>query len=253
MKIYPALTEDLTAWALRQPIFFTASAPTHGSHVNVSPKGLSPSHFAVLSPSLVAYVDRTGSGCETAAHAYENGRLTIMFTSFGPAPRILRLFCRAEIVEQDHPDFSALLAKIGDASGCGRRVYVGARAIVRGHVWRVTTSCGFGVPLIRKELLPPGENELYAFTERPTLELWASKQVEKADDAILEYQAANNAKSLDGLPGLKSARRDAGEKLLIVKDVEARVRRLWHERMSVLFGFLLAVLLFTFGKAFKQV
>ncbi|CAI4210849.1 unnamed protein product [Parascedosporium putredinis] len=188
MKIYPDLNPDLAAWAARSR----------------------PSHFAVLSPALVAYVDRTGSGCETIAHAYENGRLTIMFNSFGPAPRILRLFCNAEILEQDHPRFAATLAKIGDASGTGRRVYVGARAIVLGHIWRVTTSCGFGVPLIRKELLPPGENELYAFAERPTMELWVSKQAESADGAVLEYQAANNTTSLDGLPGLKTARRDAG-------------------------------------------
>ena len=141
-----------------------------------------------------------------------------------------------------------MLAEIGDAGGSGRRVYEGARAIVRGHVWRVTTSCGFGVPLIRKELLPEGESELYAFTERPTLELWAGKKAASADGALLEYQALNNARSLDDLPGLRTARRDAGERMLIVRDLRARAMTLWHERAAVVFGFLLAALLFSFGR-----
>ena len=95
MKLYPSLSDELAAWAQQQPVFFTASAATHGRHINVSPKGLTDTHFAVLGPNRCAYIDRTGSGCETIAHAYENGRLCLMFTSFGAAPRILRLFCTA--------------------------------------------------------------------------------------------------------------------------------------------------------------
>lgn len=81
--------------ALAQPLFFTASAPLHNSHthVNVSPKGLPAASLSVFDPNHAAYVDGTGSGCETIAHAYENGRVTVMFCSFEKNPRILRWFC----------------------------------------------------------------------------------------------------------------------------------------------------------------
>ncbi|MDI1486633.1 MAG: sporulation-induced protein [Ramalina farinacea] len=81
--------------ALAQPLFFTASAPLHNpyTHVNVSPKGLPAASLSVFDPNHAAYVDGTGSGCETIAHAYENGRVTVMFCSFEKNPRILRWFC----------------------------------------------------------------------------------------------------------------------------------------------------------------
>src|ERR1700709_731315 len=53
----------------------------------------------ILSPNLVAYLDHTGSGCETVSHMYEpsNHRLTVMLSSFGPSPRIMRLFCTGTV------------------------------------------------------------------------------------------------------------------------------------------------------------
>ncbi|KZZ91523.1 pyridoxamine phosphate oxidase family protein [Moelleriella libera RCEF 2490] len=162
MKLYSSFPPDLSAWALRQPIFFTASAGTHARHINVSPKGLPSTHFAVLSPTQCAYIDRTGSGCETIAHAYENGRLTLMFISFGEAPRILRLFCTARIVEYDSPGFPALMARVvahgGGGGGGGEKqqqhaAFDGARAIVVADIFQVQTSCGYGVPKVRRDVL----------------------------------------------------------------------------------------------------
>lgn len=39
-----------------------------------------------------------------------------------------------------------------------------------------------------------------------------------------DYRSKNNARSLDGLPGLQVARKDAGESLWI-RDVEAQVKK----------------------------
>ncbi|KAG5913381.1 hypothetical protein E4U42_001223, partial [Claviceps africana] len=150
MKLYPTLPPDLAAWAQRQPFFLTATAGTHTRHINVSPKGLSTTHFAVLSPTQCAYIDRTGSGCETIAHVYDNGRLCLMFMSLGPAPRILRLFCAATVVEHDDARFGTLVRRIG-ARG-GRDVFEAARAVIVADVWEVQTSCGFGVPRVKRAL-----------------------------------------------------------------------------------------------------
>ncbi|KAL8380907.1 hypothetical protein RB595_005276 [Gaeumannomyces hyphopodioides] len=223
MKEFPSLTPDLTAWALRQPVYFIATAPTHGRHVNLSPKGLPSSTLAVLGPNRVAYVDRTGSGCETIAHLYENGRATVMFMSMGPAPRILRLYCRArEVVEwTDEARFAEVLADAGFERPSA------PRAVVVLDVWKVTTACGYGVPMVRRALYAPaadgeeGEeeeeqgkrlDETSVFEDRPTLDAsWAKKDKDgSADGEWVQYQRAKNAYSLDGLPGLKAARRGGG-------------------------------------------
>lgn len=263
MKLFPSLSDDLTRWAELQPVFFTGSAATHGRRVNVSPKGQD-AHFSVLGPNQCAYIDRTGSGCETISHAYENGRLCLMFMSFGPSPRILRLFCRVTVVEWDQPAFPALIRKIANAK---REVFDGARAVILCDIWQAQTSCGFGVPRVKKGLYGPdgddedgtgiargideilregaqdGEklNELSVFEQRPTLDHWASKQTE--GNKMLGYQVTNNASSLEGLPGLKAARREAGQ-VLWVGDLKARLRRIASEGEAVAAGFLLAMLLY---------
>lgn len=82
VKFFPSISPDHAEFMLAQPLFYVASAPLVRSHVNLSPKGQPSRSFAVLGPNTVAYVDATGSGCETIAHVYENGRVTVMFCSF---------------------------------------------------------------------------------------------------------------------------------------------------------------------------
>jgi hypothetical protein len=255
MKLFPSLSDDLAQWAQRQPVFFTGSAATHGAHINVSPKGLSDSHFAVLGPNQCAYIDRTGSGCETIAHSYENGRLCLMFMSFGNTPRIMRLFCRSKIVEWDQPEFASLVRQIVNGK---REAFDAARAVVVCDIWQVQTSCGYGVPRIKKSIYAPDEDsgdkpiddvilqaandkELAVFEERPSLEQWANSIAEQ--HKMEKYQKTTNIHSLDGLPGLKTARRGIG-RTLWVEEAQARVRRLWAEKEAVAVGVFLTVLVY---------
>ncbi|KAL7950949.1 hypothetical protein V8C42DRAFT_134553 [Trichoderma barbatum] len=265
MKLFPSLSDDLARWAELQPVFFTGSASTHGRHVNVSPKGLD-AHFAVLGPNQCAYIDRTGSGCETISHAYENGRVCLMFMSFGPSPRILRLFCRASVVEWDQPAFPALVRKVANGK---RDAFDGARAVILCDIWQAQTSCGFGVPRVKKGLYSPEGDEdgncntgiaravedilreglrddgklteLSVFEQRPNLDNYAANQVQT--NKTLSYQVTKNCSSLDGLPGLRAARREAGQRLW-VGDLKARIRRIASEGEAVAVGFLLAVVLY---------
>ena len=239
------MTDELSAWASRQPIFLTGSAPTYGSHVNVSPKGLTDSHFAFLSSKSCAYIDRAGSGCETISHTYENGRLCIMFMSFGPSPRILRIYCHANVIEWDHPGFQDLLCKItkGKVTALG-----GARGIILCDIWQTQTSCGFGVPLIKKAYYMPQEkppvqaedekpDHLNVFEERTTLDDYWSKPSNL--DRFPDFLRKNSVCSLDGLPGLRSARRDSGQVLWWV-DTKVWMKRVAAQRDAVAVGFLLA-------------
>ncbi|RFU77639.1 pyridoxamine phosphate oxidase family [Trichoderma arundinaceum] len=265
MKLFPSLSDDLARWVEQQPVFFTGSAATHGPHVNVSPKGLD-AHFAVLGPNQCAYIDRTGSGCETISHAYENGRLCLMFMSFGPSPRIVRLFCRVTVVEWDQPAFPALVRKIAKGK---REAFDAARAVILCDIWQAQTSCGFGVPRVKKGLYNPDDDqdgtgspgvvkavedvlregfrdgekltELSVFEQRPNLDNYAATQTQ--NNKTISYQVTNNCSSLDGLPGLRAARREAGQKLW-VGDLKARIRRIASEGEAVAVGFLLAVVLY---------
>src|SRR6266550_781677 len=96
-RVLDAITDELAAFIAAQRVFFVATAPTDGGHVNLSPKGLDT--FTVLDPSTVAYLDLTGSGVETIAHVRENGRITVMFCAFDGPPRIVRVHGQGEVVE----------------------------------------------------------------------------------------------------------------------------------------------------------
>ena len=64
-KQFPRIEPGHRDFIQRQRVFFAASA-AEGARVNISPKGTD--CLRVLDAHLVAYLDRTGSGNETAAH-----------------------------------------------------------------------------------------------------------------------------------------------------------------------------------------
>jgi predicted pyridoxine 5'-phosphate oxidase superfamily flavin-nucleotide-binding protein len=176
-RVLDAITDELAAFIAAQRVFFVATAPTDGGHVNLSPKGLDT--FTVLDPSTVAYLDLTGSGIETVAHLRENGRITIMFCAFDGKPNIVRLYGRGEVIPTGEREADALLPRFGE--------YPGARSVIRVRVDRVSTSCGYGVPLLEYA----GErDELLKFAER------------RGPEGLVQYREDKNAASIDGLPGL---------------------------------------------------
>lgn len=169
-----SLSEDLIEFIRQQPIFFTASTAGQG-RINLSPKGINT--FRVLGEKRVCYLDFVGSGNETAAHIQHDGRLTIMFCSFGEKPLILRLYGRGQVIRPDAPEF-AELTKLFDSKP-------GVRQIIALNVETLQTSCGFGVP------------EMSLVRHRETLNDWCAK---KGPEALAEYERAKNRKSIDGLP-----------------------------------------------------
>jgi hypothetical protein len=179
-RVHDAIDERLTQWIDQQHLFFVASAPSEGGHVNVSPKGFAGS-FAVLSPASVAYLDHTGSGVETIAHLRENGRIVVMFCAFDGAPRIVRLHGTGRAVLPDDGDFPALRAAFTADPGRG------LRSIIHVDVDRISDSCGYGVPFMSFE------------GERDTMTRWIDG---KSDDQLAAYRAEKNARSIDGLAGL---------------------------------------------------
>ncbi len=190
--VYPELDERLVRFITSQPVFFVATAPDGGAdgdegHVNVSPKGYRDT-FAVIDPTTVAYLDLTGSGAETIAHLRQNGRITIMFCSFGRTPKILRLYGHGSVLVPSDPGWADWSARFpgtdGDQTGTGRG---NQRAIIVVRVHRIADSCGYAVPVM--DLL----------AERDVLTRWSER---RSPEQLAAYRAEHNAVSIDGLPAL---------------------------------------------------
>lgn len=178
-KIRENIDERLRLWIAAQRLFFVATAPAgREGHINCSPKGAD--SFRIIDENTAAYLDFTGSGAETIAHLRENGRIVVMFCAFEGPPQIARLHGRGEVVLPGEKTFEELKGLFPDKRG--------VRSIIRVHVRRVSTSCGFSVPL-------------YDFKEdRRVLDEWVER---KSDAEIIDYQRKNNAVSIDGIPALK--------------------------------------------------
>jgi hypothetical protein len=177
-RVLDEITPEIAAFLERQPVFFVATAPAGADgHVNCSPKGLDT--FAVLGPHEVAYLDLTGSGVETIAHLRDNGRITLMFCSFEGVPKIVRLYGHGTVIPASQPEASPLLERFPE--------FPGARSVIQVVVERVSTSCGYGVPVLRTE------------GERSRLLDWAQK---KGDEGLRKYRREKNDRSIDGLPAL---------------------------------------------------
>ena len=173
-EVFDRISDKLATFIARQPVFFTATA-TADSRVNLSPKGMD--SFRVLGPNQAAYLDLTGSGNETAAHLAHDGRITIMFCSFGRNALILRLYGRGQAVLPNDPRWADLIGLFAAIPG--------TRQIILIDVERVQTSCGYGVP------------EMTLNRERPTMVAWAEK---KGEAGLADYRYKNNRSSIDGLP-----------------------------------------------------
>ena len=96
-------------------------------------------------------------------------------------------------------------------------------------------------------LIPTGVSTLTCAQTRPTLAAWGVKTAKKDDGrGIQNYRVKNNVRSLDGLPGLRAARRDHGE-VLLLGDMGARARRVGMQWGALLLGIMLVVALIWMG------
>ena len=104
----------------------------------------------------------------------------------------------------------------------------------------VQTSCGFAVPVIQERInlddLKLGPKAY--MKDRGTLGHFAKKTV---DQGLMEwYQQQANMRSLDGLGGLRAARRGKGENVLL-QDALIWLRRIFRQWDAMLVGALIAL------------
>ncbi|GII02379.1 pyridoxamine 5'-phosphate oxidase family protein [Planobispora takensis] len=183
-KIYDRIDDRLRVFIQEQPVYFVATAPEQGGHVNLSPKGY-PDTFAVVDDTTVAYLDLDGSGVETISHIRQNGRVTVMFCAFSGPPKILRLYGTGRVVVPDDPGFNDLIKLFGS--------HPGVRSIIVVDCERIADSCGYAVPFMSFE------------QDRTLLDEWAGRKDTQSRRA---YRAKKNRESIDGIPGLSADETD---------------------------------------------
>ncbi len=171
----------LASWIADQRVFFVATAPLSGAgHVNCSPKGMD--SLRVVDAHRVAWLDLTGSGVETISHLRENGRITLMWCAFSGPPQIVRVQGRGQVHLPGTEGFASFAGSLPDLPG--------TRSIIEVVADRISTSCGFGVPLFDY------------VQERSGLIDFARS---KGPAGMIDYRARKNRSSIDGLPGLPAA------------------------------------------------
>ena len=174
-KQFEGLSEEHTAFIAQQPVFFVATVPLPGGHVNISPKGMD--SLRVVSSNRIVWLNLTGSGNETAPQLAADPRITLMWMSTTLKPMILRAYGTGRAVHRNDPDWPALADLLPDQPG--------ARQIVEVSIDLVQSSCGYAVPFLEFR------------AERPTLKSWAEG---KGEDGIRSYWAERNATTLNGQP-----------------------------------------------------
>lgn len=173
-KHYDHINKKIQKFISEQKIFFVATA-TGDSRINLSPKGMD--SFRVMDEKRVLWLNLTGSGNETAAHLYADGRITVMFCAFEGAPMILRLYGKGKVINPNDAHWDKTVSLFPALAG--------TRQIIDIEIELVQTSCGMSIPYFDfKE-------------ERLQLDDWAKG---KGREGIKEYWKEKNEQSIDGIP-----------------------------------------------------
>ena len=133
-KRYEKLSDADRAFIARQHLFFIASS-SNGGEVNLSPRGYDT--FRVLGEHEAIFLDYAGSGNRTGRDIENGGEVTVMFTAFEGDPKILRLFCKGELIESDNEEARSHFEMMH---------FRGVRRFVKLHIYCVEHSCGMSVP-----------------------------------------------------------------------------------------------------------
>jgi hypothetical protein len=134
-KQYKKLTDKDITFIEEQKLFYLASSS--GKEVNLSPKGYD--SIRVLDNITIVFMSYPGSGNRTYRDTQNNGEFTLVFNAFEGKPKILRLFCKAEVVAKESDVFQKYLALFSERESLVRDLFIF-------KIYAVESSCGESVP-----------------------------------------------------------------------------------------------------------
>ncbi len=136
-KQYKTLTDKDIVFIKKQKLFYIASCSSH--EVNLSPRGYESLH--VINPTSLYMIDYLGSGNRTARDISEDGKVTLLFNAFEGDPKILRCFCKGEVILKESEEFNSASQYFSEDMNAIRHIF-------KFSIYALETSCGMGVPIM---------------------------------------------------------------------------------------------------------
>ncbi|WP_415396982.1 hypothetical protein [Sulfurimonas sp. CS5] len=134
---YKSLKDADIAFIKLQKLFYLASSS--GKEVNLSPKGYD--SIRVLNNSTLVFMSYPGSGNRTYRDAVNDGEFTLVFNAFEGNAKILRLFCKAKIVDAKSKKFGEYLKLFEEKESLVRDIF-------QFSIYAVESSCGESIPIM---------------------------------------------------------------------------------------------------------
>jgi len=174
-KQYKALSDKDIAFIEKQKLFYMASSSK--GEVNLSPKGYDT--IRVLDNNTVVFLDYPGSGNRTYRDCQNDGEFTLLFNAFEGKAMILRLFCKATLIENGSDKFSNYAQMFQEEENLIRNFFLF-------KIYGVESSCGESVPYMEYK------------GERDSLKEWVVKMdsKNKLESYIKDHTVPPNMKKL---------------------------------------------------------
>ena len=137
-KQYKCLRKVDINFIQKQKLFYISSCAEH--EVNLSPKGYE--SIYVIDSSALYMLDYLGSGNRTARDISQDGELTILFNAFEEKPKILRCFCKGEVISKEKKEFASAVSFFKEDPKAIRQIF-------KLNIYAVESSCGMGVPIMK--------------------------------------------------------------------------------------------------------
>ncbi|MFT5661788.1 MAG: hypothetical protein ACI9TV_002435 [Sulfurimonas sp.] len=134
-KQYKKLTQKDREFIQKQKLFYLASSSV--GEVNLSPKGYD--SIRILDESHILFMNHPGSGNRTYRDAVNKGEFTLVFNAFEGKANILRIFCKAEIIDEESSEYEKYLELYNEKKEFVRNFFKFA-------IYAVESSCGESVP-----------------------------------------------------------------------------------------------------------
>jgi hypothetical protein len=134
---YKRLTQQDITFIQEQKLFYLASCSD--KEVNLSPKGFD--SLFILNDSSILFYHMIGSTNRTYHDAIANGNFTLLFNAFDGNPRLLRVFCKATIIDTNDDRYTTYMKNFNHFEPS-------LRNLILFTIEAVEASCGEGVPLM---------------------------------------------------------------------------------------------------------
>jgi hypothetical protein len=134
---YKKLTQQDIRFINEQKLFYLASCSD--KEVNLSPKGFD--SLYILDAKNILFYHMIGSTNRTYHDTIANGNFTLLFNAFEGSPRLLRVFCKATIIEPRDENYQSYIQKF-------EHFEPSLRNLILFTIEAVEPSCGEGVPIM---------------------------------------------------------------------------------------------------------